>query len=156
MTRLEEIEERKLELRDEIDGLEDLDKVEELEKEVDALNEEVEQINETQEQEEVAKTLDEPEVKAMAKEVSVELKKEEIKMETRNTKEYIDAFAEYIKTGEIKALDVMLSAGVGYKHRSGFTASARYNLGMSELAGNFAGKVSTVSVSIGWLFKVVK
>lgn len=61
-----------------------------------------------------------------------------------------------IKTGEIKALDVMLSAGVGYKHRSGFTASARYNLGMSELAGNFAGKVSTVSVSIGWLFKVVK
>lgn len=61
-----------------------------------------------------------------------------------------------IKTGEIKAFDVMLSAGVGYKHRSGFTANARYNLGMSELAGNFAGKVSTVSVSIGWLFKVVK
>ena len=61
-----------------------------------------------------------------------------------------------IKTGEIKAFDVMLSAGVGYKHRSGFTANARYNLGMSELAGNFAGKVSTISVSIGWLFKVVK
>lgn len=104
MTRLEEIEERKLELRDEIDGLEDLDKVEELEKEVDALNEEVEQINEAQEQEEVAETLEEPEVKAMAKEVSVEVKKEEIKMETRNTKEYIDAFAEYIKTGEERAL----------------------------------------------------
>ena len=61
-----------------------------------------------------------------------------------------------IKTGEIKALDVMLSAGVGYKHKSGFVASARYNLGMSELAGNFAGKVSTVSFSIGWLFNVVK
>lgn len=61
-----------------------------------------------------------------------------------------------IKTGEIKAFDVMLSAGVGYKHKSGFTASARYNLGMSELAGNFTGKVSTVSVSIGWLFNVVK
>lgn len=61
-----------------------------------------------------------------------------------------------IKTGEIKALDVMLSGGVNYKHKSGFTASARYNLGMSELAGNFAGKVSTVSVSIGWLFEVVK
>ena len=61
-----------------------------------------------------------------------------------------------IKTGEIKAFDVMLSAGVGYKHKCGFTASARYNLGMSELAGNFAGKVSTVSVSIGWLFNVVK
>ena len=104
MTRLEEIEERKLELRDEVEGLEDLDKVEELNKEIDALNEEAEQITETQEQEEVAKTLDEPEVKAMAKEVSVELKKEENKMETRNTKEYIDAFAEYIKTGEARAL----------------------------------------------------
>lgn len=104
MTRLEEIEERKLEIRDEVEGLEDLDKVEELNKEVDALNEEAEQITETQEQEEVAETLEEPEVKAMAKEVSIELKKEENNMETRNTKEYIDAFAEYIKTGEARAL----------------------------------------------------
>jgi len=104
MTRLEEIEERKLEIRDEVEGLEDLDKVEELNKEVDALNEEAEQINETQEQEEIAETLEEPEVKAMAKEVSIEEKKEDLKMETRNTKEYIDAFAEYIKTGEERAL----------------------------------------------------
>ena len=105
MTRLEEIEERKLEIREEVESTEDLDKVEELEKEVDALNEEAEQITETQEQEEVAETLEEqPEAKAMAKEVSMELKKEEIKMETRNTKEYIDAFAEYIKTGEERAL----------------------------------------------------
>ena len=104
MTRLEEIEERKLELRDEVEALEDLDKVEEINKEIDALNEEAEQITESQEQEEVAETLEEPEVKAMAKEVSMELKKEEIKMETRNTKEYIDAFAEYIKTGEERAL----------------------------------------------------
>lgn len=104
MTRLEEIEERKLEIRDEVNSTEDLDKVEELEKEVDALNEEAEQITETQEQEEVAETLEEPEVKAMAKEVSVELKKEENNMETRNSKEYIDAYAEYIKTGEERAL----------------------------------------------------
>jgi len=104
MTRLEEIEERKLELRDEINGLEDLDKVDEINNEIDALNEEADQINETQEQEEIAETLEQPEVKAMAKEVSMELKKEEIKMETRNTKEYIDAFAEYIKTGEERAL----------------------------------------------------
>lgn len=104
MTRLEEIEERKLEIREEVENTEDLDVVEELEKEVEALNEEVEQITETQEQEEVAETLEEPEVKAMAKEVSMEVKKEENKMETRNTKEYIDAFAEYIKTGEERAL----------------------------------------------------
>lgn len=107
MTRLEEIEERKLEIREEVESTEDLDKVEELEKEVDALNEEAEQITETQEQEKVAETLEEPEVKAMAKEVSMELKKEEINMETRNSKEYIDAYAEYIKTGredEVRAL----------------------------------------------------
>lgn len=104
MTRLEEIEERKLEIREEVENTEDLDVVEELEKEVEALNEEVEQITESQEQEEVAESLEEPEVKAMAKEVSVEVKKEENKMETRNTKEYIDAFAEYIKTGEERAL----------------------------------------------------
>lgn len=107
MERLEEIEKRKLELRDEIEGLEDLNKVEEINNEIDALNEEVKQINESQEQEEVAETLEKPEVKAMAKEVSMEFKKEEIKMETRNTKEYIDAYAEYIKTGrdeEVRAL----------------------------------------------------
>lgn len=61
-----------------------------------------------------------------------------------------------IVTGELKGFDVMLTAGVGYKHKSGFTASARYNLGMSELAGNFNGKVSTISVSIGWMFNLVK
>ena len=59
-------------------------------------------------------------------------------------------------TGDLKGFDVMISAGVGYTHKSGFTASARYNLGMSELAGNFHGKVSTFSISIGWLFNLNK
>lgn len=61
-----------------------------------------------------------------------------------------------ISTGDLKAWDVMLTAGIGYKHRSGLTMSARYNLGMSKLAENFEGKVSTVTVSIGWLFALVK
>lgn len=104
MTRLEEIEARKVAIKEEVRDLEDLDKVEELNKEVDALNEEANEITESQEQEEIAETLNKPEVKAMAKEVSMEIKKEENKMETRNTKEYIDAYAEYIKTGEERAL----------------------------------------------------
>lgn len=104
MERLEEIEARKIAIKEEVRDLEDLDKVEELNKEVDALNEEANEITESQAQEKVAETLEEPEVKAMAKEVSMEIKKEEIKMETRNTKEYIDAYAEYIKTGEERAL----------------------------------------------------
>lgn len=61
-----------------------------------------------------------------------------------------------ISFGEMKGFDVMLTAGVGYKHHSGFTASARYNRGMSKVAGNFDGKVSTFAISIGWLFSLLK
>ena len=67
-----------------------------------------------------------------------------------------------ISTGELKGFDVMLTAGVGYKlkvsnkHENCLTASLRYNLGMSKLAGNFDGKVNTVTVSVGWLFSLVK
>ena len=113
MTRLEEIEARKLEIREEVEKTEDLDKVEELEKEVDALNEETEEITEAQEQEEVAEALEEGkhEVVAEAKEVSIE-KKEERKMETRNTKEYIDAYAEYIKTGKDEEVRALLTENV--------------------------------------------
>ena len=113
MTRLEEIEARKLEIREEVEKTEDLDKVEELEKEVDALNEETEEITEAQGQEEVAEALEEgkPEAVAEAKEVSIE-KKEERKMETRNTKEYIDAYAEYIKTGKDEEVRALLTENV--------------------------------------------
>lgn len=61
-----------------------------------------------------------------------------------------------IATGDIKGSDVMLTLGVGYKHKSGLTASARYNFGMSELAGNFDGKVSAFTISIGWMFSLIK
>ena len=113
MTRLEEIEARKVEIREEVESTEDIEKVEELEKEVEALNNEVEEITESKEQEEVAETLEEePEVKAMAKEVSMEIKKEEKTMETRNTKEYIDAYAEYIKSGKEEELRSLLTENV--------------------------------------------
>lgn len=61
-----------------------------------------------------------------------------------------------IATGEIKGFDVMLTGGVGYKHTSGFMASARYNYGMSELAENFTGKISTITISVGWIFNLNK
>jgi hypothetical protein len=60
------------------------------------------------------------------------------------------------QTEKIKGYDVMLTVGLGYKHKSGFMANLRYNMGNSDLAGNFQTKVSTVSVGIGWLFNVVK
>jgi len=55
---------------------------------------------------------------------------------------------------KIKGFDVMASVGVGYYHNSGFTASARFNLGNSNLAGNFQTKVSSAELSVGYLFNV--
>lgn len=57
---------------------------------------------------------------------------------------------------KVKAYDVMLSIGVGCKLKNGFTADLRYNLGNSDVAGNFQTKVSTISLGIGWLFNVIK
>lgn len=57
---------------------------------------------------------------------------------------------------KLKAYDVMLSMGVNCKLKNGFTADLRYNLGNSNMAGNFQTKVSTISLGIGWLFNVIK
>lgn len=57
---------------------------------------------------------------------------------------------------KMKAYDVMLSIGVNCKLKNGFTADLRYNLGNSDIAGNFQTKVSTISLGIGWLFSVIK
>lgn len=65
-------------------------------------------------------------------------------------------YTSVMRTDKIKAYDVMLTVGATYKHRSGFTASLRYNMGNSDIAGNFETKVSTVSLGIGWLFSVIK
>lgn len=60
------------------------------------------------------------------------------------------------KMNKVKAYDVMLSIGVNCKLKNGFTADLRYNLGNSDMAGNFKTKVSTISLGIGWLFSVIK
>lgn len=101
MTRLEEIETRKAEIRSEVETTEDIQKLEELNKEVDTLNDEVEEINEQIKKEEVSEKLEKNEV--VAEEVSVnEERKVGNNMETRNSKEYINAYAEYIKSGLVK------------------------------------------------------
>lgn len=62
----------------------------------------------------------------------------------------------FVAIGEMKANDVMFTIGAGYKHPNGLFANARYNIGTSNVAGNFDSKMSTISLSIGWLFTVVK
>lgn len=110
MTRLEEIEARKVELREEIEKAETTEKVEELNQEVETLNEEAEQIKEHQENEEKAKELEEKSF--MAKEIVKEERKT-MKEELRNSKEYINAYAEYIKTNDSKELRALVSTN-GY------------------------------------------
>lgn len=114
MTRLEEIETRKAEIREEVEATEEIEKVEELNQEVEALNEEVKQIEEQEEVQEEAKELEEKSYKA--KEVIKEERKimnEETKKEFRNSKEYVEAFAEYIKTNDDKELRALVTTG-GY------------------------------------------
>lgn len=96
MSRKEEIEARKLELRSEIKSAESTEKVEELNQEVDALNQEEEMLEETKKEEEEAEDLEEK--KSIAKEIKVEERKE-MKEEVRNSKSYINAYAEYVKEG---------------------------------------------------------
>ena len=97
MTRLEEIEARKQEIRSEVETTEDLEKIEELNQEVDSLDEEVKEINEQEEERKIGEQLEKREV--VAEEVSIEEKSiGGNKMETRNSKEYINAYAEYLKS----------------------------------------------------------
>ena len=110
-TRKDEIEARKVELREEIEKAEDLEKIEELNQEVETLNEEVKEIDEHQENEEIATEIEEK--KVAVKEVVKEERKMENNKELRNSKEYIDAFANYIKTSDDKELRALITTG-GY------------------------------------------
>jgi len=57
---------------------------------------------------------------------------------------------------ELKGNDVMPTFGLCYKNPSGLMLDARFNLGMSPLAGNFDTKVSSFVVSFAYLFNIVK
>ena len=113
MERLQEIETRKNEIRSELENVTDVKKVEELNREVEALNEEVRELKKNEEQETRAKELEQDSSKA--KEVNLEEKKmdkeKELK-ELRNSKKYIDAYAEYIKTGKDEEVRTLLTTNV--------------------------------------------
>ena len=95
MTRKEEIEARKAEIRSEVEEADSVEKVEELNNEVEALNEEAEKIEEQEKNEEIAEEMESKSIQVK------EVKKEERKMdnkELRNSKEYVEAYAEYLKS----------------------------------------------------------
>ena len=109
MNRLEEIEARKVELREELEATEEVEKVEEINNEVEALNEEVQEIEKHEEENKEATELEEK--KFVAKEIVKEERKTMGNKELRNTPEYINAYAEYIKTNDAKELRALLTTG---------------------------------------------
>lgn len=110
MTRLEEIEARKLELREELEKTEEVEKVEEINNEVETLNEEVQEIEKHEEENKVAEELENN--SSQAKEVIKEEKKSMDNKEIRNSKEYINAYAEYLKTNDDTECRTLLTENV--------------------------------------------
>ena len=125
---LEEKEAKKVELRNAINEAETEEKLEELKEEVEALNNEPIEAEEEKEQEEVPteeekveEVEEKEEVEPQIDERSLlrnsivigERKMEENKVEFRNSKEYVDAYANYVKTGEDKELRALVTTG-GY------------------------------------------
>ena len=111
MDRLQEIEARKMEIRDEVEATEDIEVINTLNEEVDTLNEEIEEIKEQQENEDIGEQLENNEV--IPQEVSIDEERSigGIKMETRNTKEYINAYAEYLKNDNADECRALLTTG---------------------------------------------
>ena len=99
MTRLEEIEARKLEIRTEAESTEDLETIEKLNEEVDTLNDEVEEIHEQQEEEAANENVEE--VVAAAEEVSIEV--EEERKIGGNKMEYRQVYLKNLKGMELDA-----------------------------------------------------
>ena len=61
-----------------------------------------------------------------------------------------------IAIGDLKSFDVKGCVGISYETKGGLYASLRYNLGTSDLAKNFACKVSAASLTLGYKFNIFK
>lgn len=94
MTRKEQIEARKLEIRNEVEAIDDIEKVNELKEEADTLNEELKVIEEQEQNEDIAAELEQNENKAE------QILKEEKEMEEKrfdlSSKEYRSAWAKKV------------------------------------------------------------
>ena len=103
MTRKQEIEARKAEIREEVKTTEDKEKVEELEKEVDALKEEEAEIESQEKEQEEAEELEEKSFKA--KELEMEERKMKEEKFTTKSAEYRTAWAKSMMGLELDDID---------------------------------------------------
>ena len=112
---LEDVEKRISELDSLVETAETPESVDEMTEELRSLNERKAELTALEERKANAKALEENRADDTVK--VVEERKEENKMKTieeyRNSKEYIDAFAEYVKTGKDEELRALLTTNVG-------------------------------------------
>lgn len=59
-------------------------------------------------------------------------------------------------TGDLKGFDCRIPLGLGYTLRNGLDVNLRYYIGTSELAENMPCKMSSMEVSVAWMFRVSK
>lgn len=108
MDRLKEIEARKLEIRDLVENAENVEEIDALNEEVENLDAEEKDIKDKIEAQEDAEKIQNEEVIVEKVEVKEERKMNN-ELEVRNTKEYIDAYAEYLKTGKDEEVRSLLT-----------------------------------------------
>ena len=120
MERLQEIESRKAEIKTLLESEEDVN-LEEIRAELDSLEAEERAINEAiemeqrkadEEAEERKKVAEQMKVEMPEEAKEIELKGNEEKMEVRNSKEYIEAFADYIKSNDDSKCRALLTENV--------------------------------------------
>ena len=111
---IEQLEERKAELVAEIDGCEDMEKLNELRTNIEAIKAEMESRAKIEaEKAEIRSAIANNEVPVVEVQTFTEERSEVKDMaEVRNSKEYVDAFANYIKTGNAEEVRSLLTTNV--------------------------------------------
>lgn len=107
--RLEEIQIRKAEIKNSLNDIKEVEKINELNQEVDALNSEEKDLKERKAKEISARELEQDSSKGQIIIEDMEERKMNNEKEIRNSKKYIDAYAEYIKTGKDEEVRSLLS-----------------------------------------------
>lgn len=111
---IEQLEERKAELVAEIDGCEDMEKLNELRTSIEAIKAEMESRAKIEaEKAEIRSAIANNEVPVVEVQTFTEERSEVKDMaEVRNSKEYVDAYANYIKTGNAEEVRSLLTTNV--------------------------------------------
>lgn len=144
---LEEVEARISELDSMVETSEDVEAINKATEERKALNERKAELKDLAERKAMAKEIEE---RKAVPDVVIEKRKEENTMkkveEFRNSKEYIDAFAEYIKTGDATECRALLTTNVGAAGEVAIPDLVSNIIKTDWLQSEIMSKVNTINV----------